>query len=210
MQAIKPIAAFFLKVGLWYALLLLPWLNGAGAYAAAFRGAGNVLFRTFGSSGRVYFNPLPPGKERDTEVAVENIKVRGARGTFDANSRRMGFMATAFVTALVMATPIGWRRRFVALAWALMLISGFVAFKMYLQLVDAFSDNNVLAMYSLSGFTKTMVIVLIKVFSKSPVTAYIAPVLIWILVAFRRGDLTALGIFRNASGDAAPTEAPAR
>ena len=196
MQAIRPIVAFFLKVAFWYALVLLPWFGGARGYAAAFRTGGNVLFRTFGSGGRVYFNPLPPGKERDTEIVLENITRRGARGTMDANSRRMGFMATAFLTALVLATPIPWRRRLIALTVGLAAISGFVAFKMYLQLVNAFDQ---LALYSLSDFTKTMIQVLIKIFSMSPVTAYIAPVLIWILVAFRRGDLTGLAIFRRSS-----------
>ncbi len=206
----KPIAAFFLKAALWYALLLLPWLGGARAYATAFRAGGNLLFRTFGSSGRVYFNPLPPGKERDTEVVLENIKTRGARGTMDANSRRMGFMATAFLTALVLATPIPWPRRLTALAGGLVLIGVFVAFKMYLQLVNAFSDDNVLAIYTFGSFTKTMVVVLIKVFSMSPVTAYIAPVVIWILVAFRRGDLAGLAVFRRTSGEVMSTKAAAR
>jgi hypothetical protein len=198
MQAIKPIAFFVLKLAFWYALILLPWIGGAKGYASAFRTTGNVLFRTFGSSGRVYFNPLPAGKERDTEIVLENTKIRGAKGTMDANSRRMGFMSTAFVTALVLATPIPWRRRLPALAWALLLISVFVAFKMYLQLVNAFSDNNVLAIYQLSGFTKTMVTVLIKIFSMSPVTAYIAPVLIWVLVTLRRDDFAGLAVFRPA------------
>jgi len=206
----KPIAAFFLKAALWYALLLFPWLGGARVYATAFRTAGNVLFRVFGSSGRVYFNPLPPGKERDTEIVLENIKTRGARGTMDANSRRMGFMATAFLSALVLATPIPRPRRLVALVWGLVLISVFVAFKMYLQLVNAFSDDNVLAIYTFGAFTKTVVVALIKVFSMSPVTAYIAPVVIWVLVAFRRGDLAGLAVFRRTSGEATSSKAAAR
>jgi len=49
-----------------------------------------------------------------------------------------------------------------------------------------------LAVFSFGAYTKTAVIVLLKVLSMSPVTAFIMPVLIWGLVLIRREDLLRL------------------
>ena len=52
-----------------------------------------------------------------------------------------------------------------------------------------FFDDNVLAIYQPGTFGKSALTVCLKVFSMSPVTSYIAPVFIWILVMFRRDDV---------------------
>ncbi len=182
----KSIAAFFLKVILFYALLMIPWPGVREGYAYLFRVCGNTVFRTFGSAGRVYFapiSPVPGGKDaKDTSVTLENIQTRGARGTMDMNSRLMGYLPTAFAAALILATPVPWSRRLWALLW------GFGGFELALRLLDAFSDKNVLAVFSLGPVGKALIVILMKVLAMSPVSAYIAPIFVWILVTFRRGD----------------------
>jgi len=188
----KPIAAFFLKVILFYALLMIPWPGVREGYGYVYRACGNTFFRSFGSAGRVYFapiSPVPEGKDaKDTSVTLENIKTRGARGTMDMNSRLMGYLPTAFAAALILATPVPWLRRLWALLWGVLLMSGFAGFELALRLLDAFSDKNVLAVFSLGLVVKASVVILMKVLAMSPVSAYIAPIFVWILVTFRRGD----------------------
>lgn len=188
----KPIVAFFLKVILFYALLMIPWPGVTAGYGSIFRACGNTVFRTFGSAGRVYFapiSPVPEGKDaKDTSVTLENIQTRGARGTMDMNSRLMGYLPTAFAVALILATPVPWPRRLWALLWGILLMSGFAGFELALRLLDAFSDKNVLAIFSFGPVGKALLMVLIKVLAMSPVSAYIAPIFVWILVTFRRSD----------------------
>lgn len=192
MVSAKPIVAFFLKVILFYALLMVPWPGLMTAYGYLFRACGNAVFRTFGATGRVYFTPISPaptGKDaKDTVATLENIKTRGARGTMEMNSRLMGYLPTAFAVALILATAVPWARRSWALLGGILLMSGFAGLELALRLLDAFSDQNVLAVYSLGPAAKGMVVILLKVLAMSPVTAYIAPIFVWILVTFRRGD----------------------
>ena len=192
MSPLKPVAAFFLKVILFYALLMIPWPGVREGYGYVFRACGNTFFRSFGSTGRVYFapiSPVPAGKDaKDTSVTLENIQTRGARGTMDMNSRLMGYLPTAFAAALILATPVPWSRRLWAVLWGVLLMSGFAGFELALRLLDAFSDKNVLAVFSLGPVGKASVVILMKVLAMSPVSAYIAPIFVWILVTFRRGD----------------------
>jgi len=192
MLPFRTIAAFFLKVILFYALLMVPWPGVREGYGYVYRACGNTFFRCFGSAGRVYFapiSPVPEGKDaKDTAVTLENIQTRGARGTMDMNSRLMGYLPTAFVAALILATPVPWPRRLWALLWGILLMSGFAGVELALRLLDAFSDKNVLTVFTLGSAAKGTVVILLKVLGMSPVTAYIAPIFVWVLVTFRGGD----------------------
>ena len=185
------IAAFFLKVIFFYALLMIPWPGVKDGYGYIFRACGNTFFRTFGSTGRVYFHPItdqPVGKDaKDTTAKLENIK-SGRRGPMDMNSRLMGYLPTAFAAALILATPVPWSRRLWALLWGVLLMSGFAGLELALRFLDAFSDKNDLMVFSLGPAAKGTVVNLLNVLGMSPVTAYIAPIFVWILVTFRRGD----------------------
>jgi len=193
MAPINPVAAFFFKVILFYALLMIPWPGVQQGYASLFCDAGNLAFRSFGSIGRTRFrvvDPPPANKNAvDFEIKLENIRTH-AGGTFepDRNTRKMGYLPAAFTVSLVLATPISWRRRLTAIVWAMALITAFVGLQLTIRLVEAFSDPNVLNQFELGLWTKRLLGILLKVVVTSPVTAYIAPIFVWILVTFRRGD----------------------
>jgi hypothetical protein len=193
MSPLKPVAAFFFKIMLFYALLMIPWPGVQQGYASLFCDAGNLAFRSFGSVGRTRFRVLdpPPANKNavDFEIKLENIRTR-AGGTFeqDRSTRKMGYLPAAFTASLVLATPIPWRRRLAAIAWAMALMIAFVGLQLTLRLVDAFSDPGVLNQFELALWTKQLLGVLLKVVVMSPVSAYIAPIFVWILVTFRRGD----------------------
>ncbi|MEK7730554.1 MAG: hypothetical protein AAB363_01730, partial [Planctomycetota bacterium] len=176
-----------------YALLMVPWPGIQQGYASLFCYAGNLAFHVFGSAGRTRFRVLdpPPANQNavDWEIKLENIRTR-AGGTFeqDRSTRKMGYLPAAFTASLVLATPIPWRRRLAAVVWAMALMTAFVGLQLTLELVDAFSNPGVLNQFELGLWTKRLLGVLLMVVVKSPVTAYIAPIFVWILVTFRRGD----------------------
>jgi len=197
----RRIAAFFLKVILFYALLMVPWPGVQQGYARLFCYTGNLAFYVFGNAGRTHFrvlDPPPVNKNAvDYEIKLKNIRT-GAGGTFeqDRSTRKMGYLPAAFTVSLVLATPIPWRRRFAAMVWALTLITAFVGLQLTLRLVDAFSNPDVLNQFELGLWTKRLLGILLKVVVMSPVSAFIAPIFVWILVTFRRGDWAKLVLAR--------------
>lgn len=192
MRPARTVLAYFVKVGLVYAVFLLPFRALPDLYGASFRACGNLVFRVFGRSGRIYFEPLPGGSNKyDTRVRLKNVG-RGSSGSLDMASRTMGYLPTAFLVGLILATPLRWSRRGKGLVLGLGLISLFVGLKLYLRFLNVFSDDNVLATYQFGALGKSALTVCLKVFSMSPVTSYIAPVFIWILVMFRQGDVARL------------------
>lgn len=187
------IAIFFLKVAIIYGILVVPQLRGADVYGGVFRAAANVFFGTVGGTGRATFERNPVAHMvQDTTITVQNLR-KGVRGQFEINTYLMGYLATSFVIALILSSPVPWKRRLVALGAGLALISVFVGLRLYLKLADVLSDENPLAVYSFSPLTKKTVVTLGKVLGISPVTTYIAPIFIWILVTFRREDVVRLG-----------------
>ncbi len=190
MPSLKPILWFVLKLSVVYGLLLVPWPGIMPAYRAAFCAAGNLFLRTIGGDGRAYFRTIDaPTEGRDIDIRLENVRSR-AGGTMEPpmNCRIVGYLPTCFTIALIAATPIPWRRRGPALLLGVLFIGMFVALTVWLRLVNVLSDPNVLRVFELGSGAKTAVVVLLKILAMSPVTSYIAPVLIWAVVALRRED----------------------
>jgi len=192
MPSLRPLYFFVLKLAIVYGILLIPWPGVMAAYRAAYCAGGNIFFRTLGGTGRVYFTPkeqtVAKDKDKDVSARLENIATRAA-GIMEMNSRSMGYLPTSFTIALIVAAPLPWKRRTIGLLWGMALISVFVSVELWLRLVNVFSNSDAMAVYSFGPFWKGTVVVLVKVLSMSPVTAYIAPVVIWALVCFRREDL---------------------
>ena len=189
MSPAKTILWFFLRVCAFYALLLSPWHGLRDAYRVAFRAMGNVAMpRLASGDAGAQFVPLsldPHGS--DTSVKILNRR-NGKSGSIDVKSGFLGFRPTAFLVALVLATPIPRSRRGVALLLGGIGVSIFVLLRTWLQLADMLSDPSPLRVYELSTFWKTAVKVGLKVLVLSPPSGYIVPGLIWILAAFRRDD----------------------
>ncbi len=140
----KPIAGFFVRFLIVYAALMAPWPVVRDSYAALYRAGCNALFARFGSDGAVRLRPLgKPIAKHDTEFALTNRRT-GAEYTF-AGSSLQGYNPTAFVVALILATPIPWSRRWRAVLWGLLWVNVYVALRVVVFLVMAYSGDNSLA-----------------------------------------------------------------
>lgn len=190
MFPLRRISGFFLRGLVYYGILAVPWPGVTDAYQACFSAAGNVLFRSYAGRGYVSFRPIaaePYGKDMKVTMIREVPPRR--RGTTEIKSLNAGYRPTAFLIALVLATPVAWRRRVWALLWGLLLVNAFVAFRVGLLLFDKFSDPGPLAIFALGARAKGVVVGLVRVFYQAPEMHYVIPALIWLLVTFRRGDL---------------------
>ena len=190
MFPLRKLSGFFLCSALYYALLMVPWPGLMQGYRAFFRAGGDQLFHSFGGTASVNFEPLS-STDHSTDTTLV-LKKGNVRGSMDINSGYIGYRPTAFLVALVLATPVPWRRRLMAVCGGLILINAFIAFRIWLQLMDAFSDENVLAIYRIVPFWKSVLHALALVLFRAPAAHYVVPMFIWMIVTFRRGDLRGL------------------
>ena len=188
MQPVKRISEFLFWCLVTYGLLLLPWHGLMNAYRAGFRAVGNIMFHSVGEGGSVYFEKLSDGdRVHDTTLRLTN-RTNGTRGSMDIRASYVAYRPTAFLIALVLATPMPWSRRGWALLWGLVGVGLFVAFRMWLQIFDAMSNGDALSVYVLGSTWKSALVATLKIMDHASAMSYIAPACIWALVAVRRGD----------------------
>ena len=190
MPSRKALILFFVLVAVVYGVLLIPWPGVLSGYRAAVAEAGNMFFRRIGD-GRIAFETMEaPTLDKDTEVILMNISTRKG-GMLGINARRL-YLPTAFTFALIAATPIAWRRKLVAVSLGLTLISVYVGFGVWLKLIYFLSDPGINAL-SLGPSLRRAIFVLMTILTRSPVTPYIAALLVFVLVTVRREDVVRLG-----------------
>lgn len=170
-----------------YALLILPWPGVADAYLTTANAVSARLLGTVGKGGLVAYerDPSRPWTSKQTlynRSAKVSIAVR--RG-YDS---RQDYLATSLVVALILATPIPGRRKALALGLGLLLINAFVVWRMWIGLVDIFSEKQ-LDLIQLSPFWKEAVRLAVQIFVGSIEATFIVPVFVWIVVALRMADV---------------------
>ena len=104
------------------------------------------------------------------------------------NSWTFGYLPTAFVASLILATPIPWSRRWRALLWGFVLVSACVLLRFVPWLFDSFSKNDPINLFALDPFWRRVVRHGYKFLVLGVAGAYVLPLPIWALVSFRRGD----------------------
>jgi hypothetical protein len=187
----KGIIRFFCLFLLVFGLLMAPWPRLGRAYTRFYSTSAAFLFGSFGSKGIVRFEPLSDS-EYDLNVSLYNRARPGPDGGIAGiqtrhNSRLAGYIYVAFLTALILATPIPWRRKGWALFWGIILIHGLVASKLALRILYAF-NNKPLSMFALNPFCKRVLSITHQAFAVNVTFGFIVCVFIWILVSFRRRD----------------------
>lgn len=192
----KPIVRWAVCFALIAALLLAPWPRVSGGYANLFRAAGQRMFGKFGSKGLVFFQPAEAADAfLDTRLIIGNrdqLKPGGRLpgATIDLSTRTSGYVPVAFLIALILATPLPWRRRLRALGWGLLWVHGFIAALLALMIVYQYSNNPSIGLFQLGWFWKKTVDALYQIFVGYIGALFVVPVVIWLGVMFRRGDLS--------------------
>jgi hypothetical protein len=174
-----------------FGLLIAPWPGWNGAYADYFRAFGSAVFSVGDGNRVVVFAPssgAAPGL--DTQVTLGNRALldehgRGLLKRTEIDSRSIGWVPTALTIALVAATPIPWRRRLLALAGGLVLIHAFIFFSLLSWIWDNSPD---LSLLTLSDFWRSCASQLDYALVAQLGASFSVPVIIWIVVTFRRHD----------------------
>lgn len=194
---VKPAIKFFCLFVLVYGLLMAAWPAVGAVYSKFYRAGGEFLLGSFGHGGIVRFSQ-PEDSKKDICIAVfnrdrvdKNGKMSGSQLNY---SIRYGdYIHIAFLTALIVATPLPLRRRGWALVWGLILMHAIVAFRFAIMMVNAFSNQR-LSLLILNAFWKDVVVTTNQIFTGDLVTGFIIAFFIWVLVSFRREDWSKIAI----------------
>ena len=167
-------------------VLIWPWVGEW--YGRAFREGTMDMCRTIGASWVVVLQPLErPTAHLDSEMFLIHREKR-TRANQTLSSRYIGYAPTTFLLALILATPLTWRRRLIALLWGLVLTHAWIAFSMLLLIVHGYSRGDEVSIFEVSPFTRTALAFMREALVIAPVVKYTVPVVIWMLVSFRRSD----------------------
>ena len=187
MLPFRLIAGFFCRLLVIYALLAIPWPGIKAGYAAIFRAGGNLIFGSLVSGGSVHFHPmLEPQDKFDTHIHFVNLR-SGEKKKLLTSSRNPGYLQTAFLVSLVLATPVPWRRRLWALLWGLIPLNMAIAGRLLVRVLYMFSSARLSLLAP--GPPWENVLQRANDFAAGDVVMMLMlPVFIWILVSFRRDD----------------------
>jgi len=188
-----PVIGFLFRFVLIFGLLIAPWPGWNELYGHYFRGLGQMAFSRDEGKRVVLFAPYEgqaAASSLDTRLTLGNRDLLdgGGKGLVkrtELDTRSIGWVPTALTMALIMATPIPWRRRGLALLGGLILVHGFILFSLQTWIWDNSPD---LSLMTLSTFWKEVADEFDYTLINQLGASFSVPVLIWILVTFRRQD----------------------
>ena len=186
----NPALRFLVCFAFWYAVLLFSWPVFGQAYCAAFRSIGTLIYGANDRSKEITFEAFPPGDHSHfTRAVIVNPSRMEPDGSgpvwnVDLDTRALGWMPLALLLALILATPLPWARRRKAFLWGILFqqVFVFVALGFFL-----WNESSEAGLVSLSANGKEALRAVKSMLAGQLIAA--VPVLIWLLVTFRRGDL---------------------
>ena len=189
------IAGFLARFILVYGLLILPWPGLKAAYGSYFRTLTRIAF-TRGNGKRILrVEAAREGTTHalDTRLTVVNRALLDAHGSgpamvLELDMRAVAWLPMVLVGALILATPIPWRRRGWALVWGEVLTHGFVLFSLAVYIWNEADASTGLSLARFSPFWKSVMNGLEETLITQLGASFAVPVLIWILVTFRVFD----------------------
>jgi len=133
----RQIAGFAFRFALLYALLIAPWPGLSEIYASFYQAAVQIAIISTDPERSVLVAPAGRSPGSDDRPALDThilTRMPGAPRASKAgglelirSSRYSGYLPTILTLALILATPLPWRRRAAALCGGLLLVTLFVA-----------------------------------------------------------------------------------
>jgi hypothetical protein len=194
----KPVVRFLARFVVIYGILLLPFPFWNDAYGSYFRALGTAVFSRDTGSRVVRFDPheLNHGfSHLGTRMTLANRDAVDHQGktrakTVELDTRSIGWVPTALTGALILATPISWMRRGWALLGGMLLVHLFILFSLQSWIWD---ESPSVSLMTLSPFWKARADDLEYTLMAQLGASFSVPLLIWIVVTFRRRDAALLG-----------------
>lgn len=165
------------------------------AYSDAFLAACAKTCRGFGPDSQLAFYSRPTALARGVEVAPNFELVAELTSRRTGTSRALGlqplqhaFIMQLSLLALFLATPAPWRRRLRGFAIAFVLLHLWLWLRLWLLFADQFADPAGIGSLPLSSGFRAWIGTATTALVHPPAGRFLAPLLIWLIVAFRRED----------------------
>ncbi len=217
MVARKKVIGFFVLLIVLYTLFAWPNPTVESAYSRGFVKCAEFLMRVdrdpptdggppkgvYGTDAIVWLSSeYDKDRERDVRfLTVNRLNGRGVENEV-TSSRHVGYMPAAVFLALVLATPVRWKRRVMALILGLVLVHVFVAARLAMILVHKFHGDDSYCLFHWDSPWDTVLEVAFRLTAVVPASIYVVPLIIWIAVTFRREDWeTLLSRFQPGESD---------
>ena len=185
---------FVASAALVFALLMAPWPGLERGFAVLFRTSNEIALALFWAGGSVTLEAhAVPGEAADTYVRV--TEHGGAAWYALVESRGAGYLPLAVFAALALATPIPRRRKLWALARGALCVQLYISFLLWINLLEGLTNHvprcttGDHAAWLEAPWWREGLHTAIVVFRLDPSVFVAAPVLIWLLVSVRPGDL---------------------
>jgi hypothetical protein len=189
-----------------YTALIIPWPGSRDFYGSYLRSVAKLVLAEDNGRRILRFDEVPASKRNrtlDTRITVANREQLDASGSghavmLDLDSHGIGWVPTALLIALVVATPVSWPRRLRALFWGLLTVHAFILASIEVYIWNQSDASNGLNLVELSPFWKTVVNGLEETLVTQLGASFVFPLLIWILSTFRAEDIHRLSAAASA------------
>lgn len=169
-----------------FGLSLIPWPGLPAVCGSYFRAVGQLAFASKAGPRSLEFEPH---EGHETRIVIVNRELMHADGSgpvrnLDLDSFNFTWRPASLFLALILASPVSWPRRTSAM------VAGGVCLQMFLLFVLGFAiwnQSTEVGLVSLSPFWKQITENTLQILVGQLNIA--APVLIWLMVTFRREDL---------------------
>ncbi len=183
------IAGFMFRLVLVYALLMVPWRGFTENYVDTTQGVIRAIFGADDARHNVTVEPLPgdPAHPYNTRIVIVNNALMNPDGSGpirNVDFDTMGMSPATLLIALILATPVSWRRKGLALltgvpiAYVIALL--FLGFSIW-------DESSEIGLVAFNPVTKQVIEVARNVLTTQ--LSLSIPALIWLLTIFRREDL---------------------
>lgn len=185
----------FTRFGICYAILIIPWPGFSRAYAAGFRAAGRLLAPRESSPWVVSFEAAGnPASPLDTRILVANRRQAAPDGrcravALDLDTRSIGWIPTALLLALLVATPAPFSVHLRETAAGFLIMQGYVAAAVWAHIVFHADAASGLALARLSPLESVVFAALDETLIRQLGTGFVLAAAIWMVFALRRRDI---------------------
>jgi hypothetical protein len=189
---------FLLPFAVIYGLLIAPWPGWNAGYGVYFRALGQAVFGADAGRWVVRFEPTGDWRPPiDTAIVIANRDHADKDGLpvkkLGIDSRGVGWVPTALIIALTLATPLPVVRRIGAAFIALVLVQGYILFSVGCYILNQSTDLGVLTP---APFWKAVLDGLEETLVTQIGASFVIPALIWLVVVYGCKDF---GWFRGAN-----------
>lgn len=191
MSSRRPILVFVLVFLPLYVLLTIPWPGFREGYHTAFIGAARIFFACSPGGAMVRIGPLERGGvPEDTAMDIEHPQTGGAQ--LKIKSSEVAFLPTVLALALVLATPVSWKRRAIGFVVAFALVNLFIMLRLAIMAMYTHSVLTASTAGMPPGSWAKPIAAAVELIGVGQGFSCIAAVLIWIIAIIRRDDVRAV------------------